>query len=196
MAPRRSPGVRASRRRRGSSPGRGDVMAGTMLERVESDRASRAARSREALDSAPAALRRVAVADYEAIVADIKMPGMDGLALLAEIRPLRPDTPTLLMTGHGQRDLVVEALRGGAYDFIEKPIDRDYFVASLRRAIQARELRRQVERQRSVLERHAEELEHVFAERIRELRDANRVKDDFLAKLSHELRSPLSAIRM
>src|SRR6185312_9331024 len=69
--------------------------------------------------------------DYDAIVSDIKMPGMDGLALLQEIRELRPTTPTLMITGHGERDLAVQALRGGAYDFVQKPIDRDYFVAVL-----------------------------------------------------------------
>src|SRR5881296_3709056 len=93
-------------------------------------------------DSAAAALDRIAAQDYYAIVTDIKMPGMDGLALLAEIRRLRPDTPTLMITGHGEHALAIHALRGGAYDFIQKPIDRDYFVASLRRAIQMSELSR------------------------------------------------------
>src|SRR5207247_90498 len=93
-------------------------------------------------DSAAAALDWIAARDYDAIVADIKMPGMDGLALLAEIRERRPDTPTLLITGHGEDDLGVRALRGGAYDLIQKPIDRDYFVASLRRAIGVRALSR------------------------------------------------------
>jgi PAS domain S-box-containing protein len=55
----------------------------------------------------------------------------------------------------------VQALRGGAYDFVQKPIDRDYFVASLERAIQLRRLDREVERQRHALERHARVLEHV-----------------------------------
>ena len=140
-------------------------------------------------DSAADALRRIAATDYDAVVSDIKMPGMDGLALLAEIRRLRPDTPTLLITGHGQHDLVVQALRGGAYDFIPKPIDRDYFVASLKRAIETRHLRRQLDEQRAALERTVEE-------RTRELRKANDVKDRFLAMLSHELRSPLGAIRI
>ena len=140
-------------------------------------------------DSAADALRRIAATDYDAVVSDIKMPGMDGLALLAEIRRLRPDTPTLLITGHGQHDLVVQALRGGAYDFIPKPIERDYFVASLARAIETRHLRRQLDEQRSTLERTVEE-------RTRELRKASEVKDQFLAMLSHELRSPLGAIRM
>jgi len=107
------------------------------------------------------ALERIRETDYDAIVSDIKMPGMDGLALLHEIRELRPRTPTLMITGHGERDLAVQALRGGAYDFVQKPIDRDYFVASLERAIELRRLARQVEEQQIALERHARVLEHV-----------------------------------
>src|SRR3989441_2808057 len=56
-------------------------------------------------DSAAAALERIAARDYNAIVTDIKMPGMDGFALLDEIRARRPDTPTLMITGHGERAL-------------------------------------------------------------------------------------------
>src|SRR5206468_4243101 len=91
-------------------------------------------------DSGAAALDRIAAGDYDAIVTDIKMPGMDGLELLAEIRAHWPDTPSPIITGHGEHDLVVKAPRAGAYDFIQKPIDRDYFVAPLRRAIDMREL--------------------------------------------------------
>jgi two-component system phosphate regulon sensor histidine kinase PhoR len=112
-------------------------------------------------DSAPDALELIEKIDYDVIVSDIKMPGMDGLALLDEIKQRRPTTPTLLITGHGERDLAVAALRGGAHDLIQKPIDRDYFVASLERAIQLRALDRQVAEQREALERHAEVLEHV-----------------------------------
>lgn len=112
-------------------------------------------------DAAPLALQRIRETDYDAIVSDVKMPGMDGLALLAEIREIRPTTPTLLITGHGEHDLAVQALRGGAYDFVQKPIDRDYFVASLTRAIEMRQLDREVEAQRLALERHARVLEHV-----------------------------------
>jgi PAS domain S-box-containing protein len=112
-------------------------------------------------ETAVEALERIRDTDYDAIVSDIKMPGMDGLALLHEIRELRPTTPTLMITGHGERDLAVQALRGGAYDFVQKPIDRDYFVASLERAIQLRRLDREVEQQRVALERHARVLENV-----------------------------------
>jgi two-component system, OmpR family, phosphate regulon sensor histidine kinase PhoR len=112
-------------------------------------------------ETAFAALERIRDVDYDAIVSDIKLPGMDGLALLTEIKELRPGTPTLLITGHGEHDLAVQALRGGAYDFVQKPIDRDYFVASLERAIRVRRLDRRVEQQRVDLERHARVLQHV-----------------------------------
>ena len=102
-------------------------------------------------DSAVCALDYIDQTDYDAIVSDIKMPGMDGLALLGAVKVRRPETPTLLITGHGEHDLAVEALRGGAYDFIQKPIDRDYFVASLRRAIRTRQLARQVEQHQLAL---------------------------------------------
>ena len=65
----------------------------------------------ETADSGAAALDRIEAEDYDAIVTDIKMPGMDGLALLAEIRTRRPDTPTLIITGHGENELVVRARR-------------------------------------------------------------------------------------
>src|SRR5213082_1214594 len=122
-------------------------------------------------DSAAAALEQIDARDYDAIVTDIKMPGMDGLELLAEIRTHRPDTPILMITGYGELDLVVQALRAGAYDFIRKPIDRDYFVASLRRAMEARELSRRVNGQQLRLEGHLNELEIIVEERTRELRE-------------------------
>jgi PAS domain S-box-containing protein len=140
-------------------------------------------------DSAQAALKCLEGTDYDALVCDIKMPGMDGLALLAKIRELRPDLPTLLITGHGEHELAVQALRGGAYDFIQKPIDRDYFVASLNRAIQMRQLSRQVQAQRLALERHTDELEQLVQERTRALLEANRDKDELLALLDTLLAS-------
>src|SRR5436305_2408807 len=144
-------------------------------------------------DSALAAVKLIEENDYDAIVSDIKMPGMDGLALLAKIQELRPDTPTLLITGHGEHDLAVQALRGGAYDFIQKPIDRDYLVAALQRAIQTRQLRRQVYEQQLALELHARSLERMVQKRTQELVEANAAKDTFLNMVSHELKTPLTS---
>jgi two-component system sensor histidine kinase/response regulator len=89
-------------------------------------------------DSAAAALERIGTRDYDAIVSDIKMPGMDGLSLLAAIKERSPSTPTLLITGHGEDDLAHRARAGGAFDYISKPIDRDHIVRSLGRAIRMR----------------------------------------------------------
>ena len=131
-------------------------------------------------DSALVALEKIAQIDYDAIVSDIKMPEMDGLTLLGKIHAMCPDIPTLLITGHGEHDLAIQALRGAAYDFIQKPIDRDYFVASLTRAIHVRQLHRQVEQQRLALEQYTSNLEQTVRERTHELLAANAAKDELL----------------
>src|SRR5256884_2113553 len=146
-------------------------------------------------DSAFEALEQIQNHDYDAIVSDIKMPGMDGLALLEKIKELRPDVPTLLITGHGERDLAVRALRGGAYDFIQKPIDRDYLVAALQRAIQAHQLRCRVFEQQLALALHAKSLERIVQKRTYELVEANATKDKLLKIVSHELKTPLTSLK-
>jgi signal transduction histidine kinase len=146
-------------------------------------------------DSASAALELIQEHDYDAIVSDIKMPGIDGLALLEIIRELRPDTPTLLITGHGEHDLAIQALRGGAYDFIQKPIDRDYLVAALQRAVQTCQLRRRVIEQQLALELHTRSLERMVHTRTHELVEANTAKDKFLSIVSHELKTPLTSLK-
>lgn len=146
-------------------------------------------------DSALEALKLVQEHNYDAIVSDIKMPGMDGLALLAKIQELQPETPTLLITGHGEHDLAVQALRGGAYDFIQKPIDRDYMIAALTRAIQTCRLRREVAENQRALELHTLSLERIVQNRTRELVEANAAKDKFLSMVSHELRTPLTTLK-
>lgn len=107
--------------------------------------------------SAHDALARISEVDYDAIVSDIKMPGMDGFSLMERVLKLFPTIPTLLVTGHGEHDLGVHALKSGAYAFIHKPIDRDYFIAWLKRAIQLRQLSRAVEQQNQMLERTVQE---------------------------------------
>src|SRR5690242_17818760 len=131
-------------------------------------------------DSAPGALQQIQEHTYDAIVSDIKMPGMDGITLIEKLQALSPETPTLLITAYGDRDLAIRALRAGVYDFIEKPIDREYFVSSLQRAIQVRQMRRQIAEQQQAMERYTHQLEQTVAERTHELVEANAAKDFFL----------------
>ncbi len=111
------------------------------------------------------------------------MPGMDGLELLTRIQEMRPEIPTLLITGHADQGLIIQALRNGAYDFIQKPIDRVYFVAALHRAIQARQLRRQVQKQQEALQLHNEKMEQLVEQRTRELLATNEVMDALVRDL-------------
>jgi DNA-binding NtrC family response regulator len=90
----------------------------------------------ETCASAADALERVSSQAFDAVLADLAMPDMDGLRLLACIRKRQPLIPTLLMTGHGDPALAERALREGAVAFFEKPLNRDYLVQALNSAIQ------------------------------------------------------------
>ncbi|HEX9448406.1 MAG TPA: response regulator, partial [Dongiaceae bacterium] len=74
------------------------------------------------------------------VVSDIRMPQVDGLELLRRLRDIDPDLPVILITGHGDIDVAVAAMRDGAYDFIAKPYPMDRLIACLRRALEKRQL--------------------------------------------------------
>ncbi|WP_258910939.1 sigma-54-dependent transcriptional regulator [Pseudomonas putida] len=74
------------------------------------------------------------------IISDVRMPGMDGLQLLERLQADDPDLPVILLTGHGDVPMAVEAMRSGAYDFLEKPFTPQHLLGSLRRALEKRQL--------------------------------------------------------
>lgn len=87
-----------------------------------------------------AAMRSIRVGSCDCIVSDMRMPGASGQAVLEHFREIDHDLPVLLLTGHGDVAMAVEAMRGGAYDFIEKPYDADHLVAALDRAVERRRM--------------------------------------------------------
>ncbi|NKX46445.1 sigma-54-dependent transcriptional regulator [Roseicyclus persicicus] len=97
------------------------------------------------LDAIPCATAAEALArldrDFPGIlVTDIRMPGMDGLMLMAEALTLDPELPVILITGHGDVELAVQSMRDGAYDFLEKPYAPARLVEAVRRAQDKRRL--------------------------------------------------------
>ncbi|MGZ7079441.1 MAG: sigma-54-dependent transcriptional regulator, partial [Thermoanaerobaculia bacterium] len=88
------------------------------------------------------AMRRLAEGRrYVAILSDMRLPGADGIAVLKQARESDPDCPVIMMTAFGTIENAVEAMKLGAFDFIQKPIDIDHLLLLLRRCREHRELR-------------------------------------------------------
>jgi two-component system, NtrC family, response regulator len=82
---------------------------------------------------------------HDLVVTDIRMPGMSGLDVLRSIKSKAPDVPVVIITAFGSVDVAVEAMRGGAYDFIVKPFKRDQLLLTVARALENRALRAEVQ---------------------------------------------------
>jgi DNA-binding NtrC family response regulator len=81
------------------------------------------------------ALRFASEMDFDLVLTDYKMTGMDGLTLLGELLKQDPSLIVIMMTAHGSVESVKEALRGGAFDYLEKPIDRDQLLKAVESAL-------------------------------------------------------------
>ena len=86
-------------------------------------------------DSAKAVLADVTIAQGACLIADIRMPDMDGLTLQEELVNRKVGIPVIIVTGHGDVPLAVRAMRAGAVDFIEKPFDDELLLESIRQAL-------------------------------------------------------------
>ena len=80
-------------------------------------------------------LKKIKEGDYDCILCDIKMPKVDGLEVLAGARQAKPDTPFILISGHGTIETAVEAVKNGAYDYISKPPDLNRLLITIRNAL-------------------------------------------------------------
>jgi DNA-binding NtrC family response regulator len=89
------------------------------------------------------ALALLAQQDVDAVLLDIKMPGRDGMEILEDMRRDKPDLPVIMISGHGTISTAVEATKKGAFDFIEKPLDRERILVTLRNAVRGADLVRE-----------------------------------------------------
>ena len=94
----------------------------------------------ETSSSAAEALKKVDAEPFDAVILDLKMPGMDGLEALNLIKAKRPDCQVILLTGHATVEKGVAAIKGGAMDFIEKPADLEAIADKIKRAKEKRML--------------------------------------------------------
>ena len=90
-----------------------------------------------------AALDLAANERIDIVLLDIKMPGMDGLEVLGKLKELRPDLPVIIISGHGTIATAVDATKLGAFDFLEKPIDMERLLLTVRNGINQADLARQ-----------------------------------------------------
>ena len=86
-------------------------------------------------DNGDAALTRLAREEPDAIISDIRMPGIDGIALLTKIRESYPDLPVIIMTAHSDLDSAVSSYQSGAFDYLPKPFDVDDAITLVKRAV-------------------------------------------------------------
>jgi len=89
--------------------------------------------------------------DFDVVLTDLRMPGMDGLEFCKLLMANRPDMPVIVMTAFGNLESAIAAMRAGAYDFVTKPIEMELLALILRRAVERRQLQQQIHSLRETL---------------------------------------------
>ncbi len=109
----------------------------------------------EAADGAEG-VKKIKENNYDCILCDIKMPKMDGIEVLDVARELKPDTPFIVISGHGNIETAVEAVKKGAYDFISKPPDLNRLLITIRNAMDKTSLVAETKQLRKRISKSAE----------------------------------------
>jgi DNA-binding NtrC family response regulator len=105
-----------------------------------------------AVSSGEEGLEAIKTADYDLVVTDLRMPGMDGISLLREVRKLCPQTLVILITAHASVDTAVAALREGAHDYMLKPLVYDDVITKVSRLLEQKALAWQLQHLRREVE--------------------------------------------
>jgi DNA-binding NtrC family response regulator len=91
-------------------------------------------------EDGPTALKMLEKSDYDIVLCDIKMPKMDGMEVLEKIQEMGKEMPVVMISGHGSVETAVQSLKNGAYDFIQKPLDLNRILVTIRNAMEKKDL--------------------------------------------------------
>jgi two-component system response regulator FixJ len=89
----------------------------------------------ECFECAETLLKSLSDSSFDCIVSDLQLPGLSGLELQNALSAMRLGTPLILITGHGDVETAVSAIKAGAHDFLEKPFDEDRLIATVQEAV-------------------------------------------------------------
>ncbi len=128
----------------------------------------------ETFPDGPSGIERAGQIHPPVLVTDLKMPGMSGIEVIEHVRKLNPEIVIVVITGFATVDTAVEAMKGGAYDFVPKPFTADELRTIIRRAVERWRL--------------GQETKRLQAEKAAQARR-------FITFVSHQLQSPLGAVR-
>ncbi len=116
-----------------------------------------------------AALKQLSSNGHDLVLLDVRMPGISGVEVLQRLRASGLDTAVIMMTAHGNENLVVECMKAGAADYVAKPFDIDDMMIRMKRALE----NQQIVKQKKILEQE---------------------KEDFIFMLSHDMKNPITAV--
>ena len=128
------------------------------------------------------ASRRLSDSGVDAVLTDIRMPGVSGIELLERIRSMNRETPVILMTAYADLDMAVSAIKKGAFDFIVKPYKPEYLLHAIDKAVKYNNLLK-------IEKNHKHRLEDEVRARTSELADALKMVKDMSSELVHRITS-------